>query len=97
MFTNKDISLIVRGRFYSSCVRSSMLHGTETWPIGKENEVALQRAEMRMVRQMCGVKLQDRFPNKGLRERLRLNDIISILQQNRLQWYEHVLQKEDND
>jgi len=25
----------------------------------------LQRAEMRMVRWMCGVKLQDRIPSKG--------------------------------
>ena len=46
MLTNKDISLTVRGRLYSSCVRSSMLHGSETWPVRKENEVALQRAEM---------------------------------------------------
>ena len=28
-------------------MRSSMLHGSETWPLRKENEVALQRAEMR--------------------------------------------------
>ena len=35
-------------------------HGSETWPIRKENEVALQWAEMRMVRWMCGIKLQDR-------------------------------------
>jgi len=35
------ISLIVRGILYSSCVRSSMLHGSETWPVRKENEVAL--------------------------------------------------------
>jgi len=48
-----DISLIRRGRLYSSCVQSSMLHGSETWPVRKENEVALQRAEMRMVRWMC--------------------------------------------
>jgi len=47
------------GRLYSSCVRSSMLHGSETWPVRKENEVALQRAEMRMVRWMSGVKLTD--------------------------------------
>jgi len=39
--TNKDISLIVRGRLYSSCVRSKMLNGNETWPLRKENEVAL--------------------------------------------------------
>ena len=44
------ISLIRRGRLYSSCVRSSILHGRETWPARKENEVALQRPEMRMVR-----------------------------------------------
>ena len=27
---------------YSSCVQKSMLHGSETWPVRKENEVALQ-------------------------------------------------------
>jgi len=37
-----------------------------------------------MVRWMCGVKLQDRVPSKGLRERLGLDDIIMELQQNRL-------------
>ena len=29
LLTNKDVSLIERGRLYSSCVRSSMLHGSE--------------------------------------------------------------------
>jgi len=33
LLTNWDISLIRRGRLYSSCVRSSMLHGSETWPV----------------------------------------------------------------
>jgi len=37
--------------------------------VRKENEVALQWAEIRMVRWMCGVMLQDRFPSKGLKER----------------------------
>jgi len=78
-------------------VRSSMLHGSETWPTRKENEVALQQAEIRMGRWMCGIELQDRVPSKGMRERLGLDDIISVLQQNRLRWYGHVLRKEDND
>ena len=33
LLTNKDVSLIMRGRLYSSCVQSSMLHGSETWPV----------------------------------------------------------------
>ena len=39
------------------------------------------------VRWMCVVKLQDRVPSKELRGRLELEDIISVLQRNRLQWY----------
>jgi len=92
LLANKDVSLIMRGRLYSSCV-----HGSETWPVRKENVVTVQRAEMRMVRWMCGVKLKDRLPSKELRERLGIDDIALVLQQNRLRWYGHVLQKEDGD
>ena len=74
-----------------------MLHGSETWPVRKENVVALQRAEMRMVRWMCGVKLKNRLPSKKLRERLGVDDVALILQQNRLRWYGHVLRKDDDD
>jgi len=69
LLTNKDVSLIMRGRLYSSCLRSSMLHESETWPVRKENEVALQPAEMRIVRWMCAIKLKDRFPSKELKKR----------------------------
>ena len=96
LLTNKDVPLIMRGRLYSSCVRSSTVHGSETWPVRKENVVALQRAEMRMVRWMCGVKLKDRLQSKELRERLGIDDIALVLQQNRLCWYGHVLRKEDD-
>jgi len=84
LLTNKDVSLIMRGRLYSSCVRSSILHGSETWPVRKENVVALQRAEMRMDRWMCCIRLKDRFPSKELRERLGIDDIELALLQNKL-------------
>ena len=54
LLTNRDISLIRIG----SCVRSGMLHGSETWHVRKENEVALHRAEMRMVRWIGCVMLR---------------------------------------
>jgi len=79
LLTNMDISLIMRGRLYSSCVQDSMLHGSENWPVKKENEAALQRAKMRMVRWMCDVKVKDRVPSIELRERLGTGDIILIL------------------
>jgi len=74
-----------------------MLHRSETWPVRKENAVALQRAEMIIVRWMCGVNLEDRLSSTELRERLSIDDIALVLQQNRLRWYVHVLRKDDDD
>ena len=55
-----------------------MLHGSEIWPVRKENVVALQRAETRMVRWMYGIKLKDRLPSKELKDRLGIDDSIGI-------------------
>jgi len=61
--TNKDVSILMTKKLYRSCA----LRGSETWPVKKENELALQWAEMRMIRSMCGVKLTDRFTQNELR------------------------------
>ena len=45
-----------------------MLHESETWPVRKENEVTLQRAETRIVRWMCGIYVKDRVPSRVERE-----------------------------
>jgi len=71
---------------------------TEVRPgLSGKNEVALQLAEMRMVRRMCSVKAKDRVPSKELTEGLGIDDITLILKQNRLRRYGHVLRKEDTD
>jgi len=49
LLTNKDVSLIIRGRLYSSCVQSSMLHGSETWPVRKDKKLSYRRGTVRCV------------------------------------------------
>jgi len=39
---------------------------------------------MKMVGWMCGIKVKDRVPGKDLREKQGLDDIILVLQQNKL-------------
>jgi len=53
--------------------------------------MAPQQAEMRMVRWMCGIKVKDKFPSKEVRKRIGLDDMIPVIQQNRLHMYEHLL------
>ena len=65
-------------------MQSNMLHRSDTWTVSTENEVAFQWAEITLVRWMCDDKVKDRVPSKKLRERLELDDISSVLRQNRL-------------
>jgi len=62
-----------------------MLHGSETWPVKKEKELTVQRSEMRMT-------------DSKLRDRLEIDDIITLIQWHKLRrWYRHVLGKNDDD
>jgi len=55
-----------------------MLRGSETCRVTKET--TLQRAEMRMIRWMYGVKVTDRFLSSQLREKLVIDGIITVIQ-----------------
>jgi len=49
-------------------------------PLKKENEFALLESEMRTIRWICDVNVTDRFMYNELRERLGIDDIITVLQ-----------------
>jgi len=46
---------------------------------------------------MCGVKLSDKVACEELRDRLGLEDVLTVLQHDRLRWYGHVLRKENSE
>ena len=62
-----------------------------------EQELRLERAEMRMVRWMCGVSLRERKTNVELRERLGIEKIGNVMRRSRLRWMGHVLRKKEDD
>ena len=63
----------------------------------KENELTFQLVEMRMIRRMCGIEVADRFTCSELKERLGIDDVITVVWQHRLSWCGHVLRKDKND
>ena len=56
VLTSRHLSYKTRGHVYSSCVRSAMLHASETWPLTK---MKLQRNDRAMIRQICNIKPED--------------------------------------
>ena len=81
-----------RGRVYSSCVRSAMLHASKTWPLTKPNLQCLQRNDRAMIRQICNVRPQDIVTTRSneLLVKLGIEDLDLILKERRLLWYGHV-------
>ena len=90
------LSLRQRGFIYSRCVRSVLLHSSETWCLTTSLKQRLQSTERRMVRMMCGVRLVDRLPSEELRRRLGIQfDIIECLDTSILRWFGHVFRRKD--
>src|SRR5260221_10045017 len=64
-----------------------------------EHEAKLERAEMRMIRMMCGVSLRDKITSVMLSGRMgvEVEVIAVVVKQNRLRWFGHVERKDDCD
>ena len=90
ILTSKHISLKTRGKLFSACVRSAMLHGSETWAPSVSNLQRLQRNDRSMIRWICGTKPYDRTPSAELLLKLGIADITTVLRTHRLRWYGHV-------
>ncbi|RUS72033.1 hypothetical protein EGW08_020197 [Elysia chlorotica] len=89
---SRHLSYKTRGHVYSTCVRSAMLHASETWPLTKPNLQRLQRNDRAMIRQICNVKPEDvaTTMSNELLTLLGLEDLNLILKERRLRWYGHV-------
>ena len=92
VLSSRHLSFKTRGCVYSSCVRSAMLHASETWPLTKLNLQRLQRNDRAMIRQICNVRPQDIVTTRSneLLVRLGIEELDLILKERRLRWYGHV-------
>ena len=77
--------------FNSSNVRSSMLHGTETWPMTSAALHRLCRNDRAMIRWICGVKPSDDPSMDELHAKLGICDLAILVRGRRLRWFGHVM------
>ena len=80
VLSSRHLSFKTRGCVYSSCVRSAMLHASETWPLTKPNLQRLQRNDRVMIIQICNVRPQDTVTTRSneLLVRLGIEDLASF-------------------
>ena len=91
LLTSKPVHFDLRGRLFSSDVRSSMLHSTETWPMTSTSLHWLCHNEHAMIRWICRVK-PSVDPSMGdLHAKLWICDLVVLVRKRRLRWFEHVM------
>ena len=83
--TSRAPRLKMKGRVYATCVRSSMICGSETRPMLVDVGLKFEREEMQMIRWMCGIAMKDRT-NQELRRMNRVEHITTVIRSGRLVW-----------
>ena len=72
-----------------------MTYGSETRPLLVDIGLMFERAEMQMIRWMCGISLKDRRTNEELIMLVGVEPIttfiITFIIGGRLRWYGHVM------
>ena len=92
---DKRISARLKGKVYKSVVRPALLYSSETWPMKRAQERRMEVAEMRMLRWMCGATRRDRIKNDYIRGTVKVAEVTKKMQERRLQWFGHVMRKEE--
>ena len=78
--TSRVHRLEMKAQVYACCLRSSMTYGSETSPFLVEVGLKFERAELQMIRWMCGVSMKDRRTSKELRRMLRVEPLLLLLE-----------------
>ena len=90
LLTNRQVPLLTRGKLYSSCVRSVMLHAAETWALKADTLNRLRRNDRAMIRWICNVKTKDEVWSDSLFTKLNIQDLDVVLRTSRMRWFRHV-------
>ena len=59
--------MMIKGKVYTTAVRTAMMYGAEAWAVKKAQEKKLDVVPMRMLRWMCCATKLDRIKNERIR------------------------------
>ena len=90
LLANCHLSVLIRGRVYSTCVRRAMLHAAETWPVTVSTLNRLRRNDLAMIRWMCNIKTNDNVCSHSLLSKLSIWNVEEVLRTSRMRWFGHV-------
>ena len=90
LWGRRDVSLKVKMKIFNAVVLPVLLYGASTWALTRTEELRLDAFEMRMLRNIIGVRWDHFVRNEDIRERLCQPPVSIKLRRARMKWFGHV-------
>ena len=92
---DRRLSARVKGKVYSSMLRSTMVYGLDTVAVTKKQVKEMEVAEMKMSRFTMGVTRKDKIRNEYIRSTVKVEWLRIKMREGRLRWYGHVIRDQE--
>ncbi|XP_070036761.1 uncharacterized protein [Nicotiana tomentosiformis] len=84
VFCDRKVPLKLKGKFYRVMVRPAILYGAEYWPVKNYHIQKMKKAEMRILRWMCGHTRLDRIRNENIQVKVGVASMEDKIREVRL-------------
>ena len=88
--------MCLKRKVFNQCITPTLTYGRQTWTLTKELVHKIEICQKKMERKILGIKQIDKIPNKTIREKTEISDILEIITKTKWEWAGHVACMKDN-
>ena len=88
VWKRKELSRRTKLRVYNAIVVPTLMYGSETWVLNKQQESAIQATEMRVLRRIAEKRMVDRVRNVEIRDELKQEGVLEKVKRSQVKWRE---------
>lgn len=85
------LSIGVKRKVFNTCILPCITYGCETWSLTKHHREMLEHCQRAMERSLIGIKKQDRVRSIHIREKTKVVDVLSKIDQQKWRWTGHMI------
>lgn len=93
---SKELSMSTKRKVFNTCVLPVITYGCETWSLTKHHREKLERCQRAMERSMTGIRKQDRVRSSTIRQKTKIVDILTRIDQQKWRWTGHMMRDPQN-
>lgn len=86
----KEVSLKTKISVFNSVFVPILTFGSESWVLTKRQESLIQAVEMKYLRKVLGVTRMNKLRNSHIREQLKVQPVLTTIENCQLRWYGHL-------